>query len=680
MHSFSAVEGYRSIPTIPAFFYALLSGDRLEEKRRPNDGAECRYASDEITDTATIGSLDYTTLPPEGKTWNEQRLAQAATEVLFGDPGRRHINGITISGSNLQFFSFSRSHVQCSTGFDFHKVPPVVGDCRPRLTDLQALGYDLSVQRIPSKSDNGTDRAKCDFRYWIEGRAFLTEGDPISHESAYNVSSRATRVWKVKEVKLTPEGRVPEFLEFLDGEKVLKDVWLYEDASLEHDIQGAIFQKLDDSAQQHFLKILVDGVVQLSDGESDITAMCPNEKTEWTQIYYVPSMKVRQNVIASQKPARRERNAFPRMLKSRRRKHVRTVFEGRCESVYELRDFSSFLRCVAGCAKALDLMREAGYVHRDVSAGNCLYDPVAKVGRLADLEYARPYEDIPASEPKVGTPDFMAVEYQAELWLFRDRDCFHQAASTPRVLSTSTDILTNDNPAGGITTDGAPGQSQDAFQPWTRPVFIVHFLHDLESLYWVYVWFLHFRIPHQSSIKLQEMTFNIKNIHDNIDRSSREYFFYGMDGAVSRTLLITQPADSIFGLLRLFGPLYTSCPLLLKPIVAFCADLRGAYTNLQREDLEESRDATPRLPVSTMVTNELYTLFGGLIDKALASLGDEPLPVKMLDELLDPLSPATMTNAAEADDDDRGTELEQRPRKKPKILNNGPATGSKRGG
>ncbi|KAH9937783.1 uncharacterized protein BXZ73DRAFT_735, partial [Epithele typhae] len=490
MRSFPVVEGYRLHPDNPRILLrprvdkppsctdapsnVKLSGDRLGEKRRPNDGAECRYASDEITDTATIGEFrlyDSTT----GREDNEQRLAQAATEVLFGDPGRRHINGITISGNNLQFFSFSRSHVQCSTGFDFHKEPQnlVWFLVFVMYGSLEALGYDLSVQRIPSKTGDGTDRAKCDFRYWIEGRAFLTEGDPISHESAYNVSSRATRVWKVKEVKLTPEGRVPEFLEFLDGEKVLKDVWLYEDARLEHDIQGAIFQKLDDSAQQHFLKILVDSVVQLSDGESDITAMCPNEKTEWTQIYYVPSI-ARRDVIASQKPARPERNAFPRMLKSRHRKHVRTVFEGRCESVYELRDFSSFLRCVAGCAKALDLMREAGYVHRDVSAGNCLYDPVAKFGRLADLEYAKPYEDIPASEPKVGTPDFMAVEYQAETWLFGDQDGFR-----------------------GITADDAPGQSHcDALrQPWTLPVFIVHFLHDLESLYWVYVWFLHFRIP-----------------------------------------------------------------------------------------------------------------------------------------------------------------------------------------
>ena len=47
-------------------------------------------------------------------------------------------------------------------------------------------------------------------------------------------------------------------------------------------------------------------------------------------------------------------------------------------------------------------MRMAGFVHRDVSAGNCLYYEGS--GKLADLEYSKRYEDMSVSEPKIVSP------------------------------------------------------------------------------------------------------------------------------------------------------------------------------------------------------------------------------------------------------------------------------------
>ena len=47
-------------------------------------------------------------------------------------------------------------------------------------------------------------------------------------------------------------------------------------------------------------------------------------------------------------------------------------------------------------------MRIAGYVHRDVSAGNCLFYEGS--GKLADLEHSKLYEDISVYEPKIVGP------------------------------------------------------------------------------------------------------------------------------------------------------------------------------------------------------------------------------------------------------------------------------------
>ncbi|KAF8907177.1 hypothetical protein CPB85DRAFT_844531 [Mucidula mucida] len=59
-------------------------------------------------------------------------------------------------------------------------------------------------------------------------------------------------------------------------------------------------------------------------------------------------------------------------------------------------------------------MRLAGFVHRDISPGNCLiYKGQTKI---SDLEYARTYAapGIGAA-PLTGTPGFMAVEYQVKI-------------------------------------------------------------------------------------------------------------------------------------------------------------------------------------------------------------------------------------------------------------------------
>lgn len=53
----------------------------------------------------------------------------------------------------------------------------------------------------------------------------------------------------------------------------------------------------------------------------------------------------------------------------------------------------------------LTIMFLAGWIHRDVSAGNILWDAVAGGGLIADLEYAKKTTDETASlDPKTVSP------------------------------------------------------------------------------------------------------------------------------------------------------------------------------------------------------------------------------------------------------------------------------------
>ena len=268
-----------------------------------------------------------------------------------------------------------------------------------------------------------------------KSEVFQTIDNPISEECAYRIVSRATRVWMVRQVTLDDEGnpKLDDNGDAILGEETyaLKDVWLYVDARMEKDIQDDIFQKLDKKAEEarpYFLTIMHDGVTKTYGGDDDITPIClPEHRSlaEWTSsdntlgCHSASAFELRGDRTAGSKPAGPKDATWGEIDVGSRnhcaRKHVRTVFKECCMNVFELKDFKSFIECLIGCAKgvtiaflfwqlrlimvtALNYMRIAGYVHRDVSAGNCLFYEGS--GKLADLEYSKRYEDVSVSEPK----------------------------------------------------------------------------------------------------------------------------------------------------------------------------------------------------------------------------------------------------------------------------------------
>lgn len=45
-------------------------------------------------------------------------------------------------------------------------------------------------------------------------------------------------------------------------------------------------------------------------------------------------------------------------------------------------------------------MRLAGYVHRDISSGNCMWYRAEGQGKISDLEFAVPYDLLTQDEPR----------------------------------------------------------------------------------------------------------------------------------------------------------------------------------------------------------------------------------------------------------------------------------------
>ena len=271
-------------------------------------------------------------------------------------------------------------------------------------------GFDDTVERVrvPSKDR----KVQYAYRYTCRDsnskiRVFQTTGDPIAEGVAHHVISHANRVWVVREVKVDEDGTVilddsGDAIFISDDVHALKDFWPRADARLEGEIQSEIFSALKEDAldaRKYFLTILLENVVE-SHGNADITPACPlSERTpiNWTA------------------PDDETANIPPPYRNHSARKHVRIVFKECGQCMHEIGDLRNAFRCLQGCAKgtfvstaehsvplmrsaALFYMKKAGFVHRDVSAGNCYYFDGS--GKLGDLEYAKRFGELSGFEPR----------------------------------------------------------------------------------------------------------------------------------------------------------------------------------------------------------------------------------------------------------------------------------------
>ena len=164
----------------------------------------------------------------------------------------------------------------------------------------------------------------------------------------------------------------------------------------------------------------------------------------------------------------------------------------------------------------------------------------------------------------------MAAESQSKKWLFMRRfpqnDKKDSAANSdsngPDVSVGHREVVVDDR----TQIEHAP--EDDGIELGNRgQKFAVHFLHDVESLYWLYLWFIHFRIPCQAITVSVEEAENVKKALAEVDKSSKDYFFCGVEGNAHRMLLIndmwSRPAEELE---HIFKPFYRSCLGVIKPI------------------------------------------------------------------------------------------------------------------
>ncbi|KAF9038904.1 hypothetical protein BDZ89DRAFT_1110210 [Hymenopellis radicata] len=423
---------------------------------------------------------------------NEIKIASAANHTLFNDYSRRFVLGFTIEGVEMRFWYFSRSHIAVSPAFDYHQEPELFVRFVIFMTfaDRIDLGYDPTVIRIRDADNN------IRYQFEVNGKFYLTESF-IAESGANDIVTRATRVWSVREYD-----PVTGMFIGLDS-VVLKDVWLFSDSEGEKKIFDDIFsalKNLDDqlaAGKDHRELGMDDVAVTFTRGNVQYCDAAPAPETGYTPFTYAPEKKSRAAVLGKVPGSLRAevgKNEAPPVVEESKespptpihdhpeRTHRRIVFRDRCSTLYSLVDYADYALAMVQVIQALNFLRLAGYVHRDISPGNCLYirdsSEVIQI-KISDLEYARPYSrESSHTVPITGTPGFMAVESQCLRHLF-----------IPESIAPPPEQFIY---RGGKSTFCGPAITETEEVPdWFR----FNFLHDIESALWLFCWFLFNRLP-----------------------------------------------------------------------------------------------------------------------------------------------------------------------------------------
>ncbi|THH28515.1 hypothetical protein EUX98_g5678 [Antrodiella citrinella] len=411
------------------------------------------------------------------------------------------------------------------------------------LATHEQLGYDPTVQRL--LLPNG----ELAFDYIVGDHRYRTTKAIVTCP-AHRLLGRATRVWRVREID--------DAEKYISEERVLKDYWITEDCKTEKEIQTAIIDAAEiarsdcqrEDLEKYFMIILSDDQVQINDVPDTSTHYLSATGEDVDEFL----LQLAENGYARPGPLTRD------FFNARRAdddtfltpasspggcsvihaaiiyqpcKHRRLVFKEVGTPLHDITNHKVLFRCLSQGLQGLNVMYDAGYVHRDISTGNLL---MCKVGndyicKISDLEYAHPYlvpleRETPRME-KTGTPAFMAVEIQSKMLNF--------VKYGPDYSEVADNVIHN-------------------------------YVHDAESIWWISLHALFSTVPSSDLIDAGAIQKQLTAVHDIFPSSIR--------GSLPRALFFT--TEQYLPLTR------RNLPPAYIPVVSKMSDTRTILHDIYR--------------------------------------------------------------------------------------------------
>ncbi|KAI0735311.1 hypothetical protein C8Q76DRAFT_278275 [Earliella scabrosa] len=389
---------------------------------------------------------------------------------------------LSIENDEMTLWYFSPSHSCVSPTFNIKEKLELT--IRIILMFMYASLDELGIDPTIVERTDPEQRNRVCYVYRAGEKHYKTVRS-IFEYGGIRYTGRATRVWEVVEVQ-----DADNLTSISPDHFVLKDCWLDDAASSEQKVQEQLFddiekglgriresketgrldvpyledlpvellQKVDECIsnptryKDYFLTVVNDW-----QGEPAL-ARAPGAKAVRSLFDDLPRGPVPAPQVGTDQ-SRLQQNPLATQLSGSgslipRTQH-RAVFKEVGTALHHVDELKTILDALPDFLFALWLLYVAGWVHRDISTGNLLC--YSGRGILADFEYAKKFDPKPTKEAssnrKTGTAFFMAVEIQAQQWLYQPEE--------PDVLGAKRIPI---------------------------PPIIHNYQHDGESLLWLVLW------------------------------------------------------------------------------------------------------------------------------------------------------------------------------------------------
>ncbi|KAI0810838.1 hypothetical protein BC629DRAFT_1251537, partial [Irpex lacteus] len=356
-------------------------------------------------------------------------------QIMKEDPRRRRVFGFTIENTQMRVWMMNRAEVVVSEPFNFitdhekfiyfvlsqvYAKPHELGidttmtlvPVPPKLRSSETPVYDIIVHN--AKADGEVEE--------ITVRAV----DLIDDVRVQYPLGRGTRVWEVQRVV---DGVIAEHAEG----RVLKESWVDAERRSEAEIMEQILAAANEEEKDMLSEALLTHVAAggvLVEGKLDNTrdlgisdADLPTTRRFSLRVSTAPSIKSSSVASAGHSvPSLPAANATTSTQPSTKRQHTRLLMKQLCTPLSKVLSLCQVFEALTQSLNVWDLELlhsiGKGFVHRDLSIGNIMYDPETKTWRLSDLEFAKSLDELLAHDVRTGTNNFMAVEVDLRRYLW----------------------------------------------------------------------------------------------------------------------------------------------------------------------------------------------------------------------------------------------------------------------
>ncbi|KAI0088535.1 hypothetical protein BDY19DRAFT_906557 [Irpex rosettiformis] len=424
-------------------------------------------------------------------------------QVMKEDPRRRFVFGFTVENSQMRVWLMSRAEVIVSQPFNFitdhEKFAHFV------LSQVYAkpheLGIDTNMTIVKGEGDDSTLVYDIVLHH-VQVERGRKEVDPIIVRTVRLINDdgvkyplgQGTRVWRVNRLV---HGKVDKSA----PGRVLKESWVDEDRERE----GAILEQIrnqpeviaDDDLKPAFEGLFLTPVASgdvLIEGHPDSTRGLITRGAEIPTTAVIFSLKV----SASHQPSHAVHGTgsripiVPSSVRFRQRfigninkQHYRVLFAEECKP---LSKETSLRNVFHGLAEITDA--GFGWVHRDISIGNIMYHRKSDKWKLSDVEFAKRLDVESAHEIRTGTANFMALEVDNGMYLYSSGSRKPRVSENQRQSIQDIAKRMNRQNRDNIRVPRDEGRTDSSRQLPPEKVFHYNPTHDLESLWWIAVYFV----------------------------------------------------------------------------------------------------------------------------------------------------------------------------------------------